>query len=129
MAGVTDGGKAKKLIGAVEHWHSGGKSAGESLDDQAAALGIELPESMRPPANYEVWPEHEAAVLTFLRCQTQWRTIGEGVIGLDYGVVLGVMRLYDVPSPSTVLEDVQVMESRAVELLNHRPQKGAKSWR
>lgn len=106
------------------------KASGESLDDQAAAFGIALPDAMRPPAEFEVWPEHEDAVLTFLRCQTQWRTISEGVVGLDYGVVLEVMRLYDVPSPSTVLEDVQVMESWAIELLNRRPpQKGAKSWR
>lgn len=84
---------------------------------------------MRRPAEYEVWPEHEDAVLTFLRCQTQWRTLGEGVVGLDYGVVLELMRLYDVPAPSTVLEDVQVMEGRAVELLNRERPQGGKRWR
>lgn len=82
---------------------------------------------MLPPAQYEVWPEHEDAVLTFLRCQTQWRTVGDALLGLDYGVVLEVIRLYDVASPTAVLEDVQVMEGRAVELLNaSRPRQGAR---
>lgn len=58
--------------------------------------------------------------MVFLRCQTQWRTASSGVVGLDYGVVLEVMRLYDVPSPPLVLEQVQIMESRAVELINEK---------
>ena len=65
-----------------------------------------------------MWPEHEDAVLMFLQCQTQWRTGGNGVIGLDYGVVLQMMDLYTVGNRRQTLEDLQVMESRARELIN-----------
>lgn len=76
--------------------------------------------------DYEIWPENEHAVGTFIRCQTQWRTGGSGVVGLDYNVVLEVMRLYDVPDPPLVLEDLQVMEHRAIELLNEQARREAK---
>ena len=65
-----------------------------------------------------MWPEHEDAVLMFLQCQTQWRVGGSGVIGLDYGVVLQMMDLYTVGNRRQTLEDLQVMESRARELIN-----------
>ena len=65
-----------------------------------------------------MWPEHEDAVLMFLQCQTQWRTSSSGVIGLDYGVVLQMMDLYTVSNRRQTLEDLQVMESRARELIN-----------
>jgi hypothetical protein len=65
-----------------------------------------------------VWPEHEDAVLMFLQCQTQWRTSSSGVIGLDYGVVLQMMDLYTVSNRRQVLEDLQIMEGRARELIN-----------
>lgn len=70
------------------------------------------------PVEFEVWPEHEEAVLLFLRCQTQWRTTSSGVMGLDYGVVLQVMDLYAVEDRRRTLEDLQVMEARARELFN-----------
>jgi hypothetical protein len=73
---------------------------------------------MIKPREYEVWPEHEDAVLLFLRCQTQWRVGGIGVVGLDYAVVLQVMDLYAVGDRRQALEDLQVMESRAKELMN-----------
>lgn len=73
---------------------------------------------MIKPRQYEVWPEHEDAVILFLRCQTQWRVGGLGVVGLDYAVVLQVMDLYAVGDRRQALEDLQVMESRAKELIN-----------
>ena len=57
-------------------------------------------------------------MLLFLRCQTQWRSGGSGVIGLDYGVVLAMMSLYDVVNRRQAMEDLQVMEGRARELIN-----------
>ena len=51
----------------------------------------------------------------FARCMTQWRAGPAGIIGLDYGVVLQLFSLYRVPSPDTVLEDMQIMEDRALE--------------
>jgi hypothetical protein len=69
---------------------------------------------------YEVWPEHAHALDTFLRCASQWRTGSSGVVGLDYGVVLQVMMLYDVPNRPAVLDEIRLIESRAVELLNRK---------
>jgi hypothetical protein len=77
---------------------------------------------MLHPPEYGVWPEHLDAVLMFLQCQTQWRTSGGGVIGLDYGVVLQMMDLYTVNDRRQTLEDLQVMESRARELINKEAQ-------
>ena len=74
-----------------------------------------------------MWPEHEDAVMTFLRCQTQWRTTMSGVMGLDYGVVLQLLDLYAVGSRQQVLEDLQVMEGRAKELINEAAAKAMKS--
>ena len=86
-------------------------------------LGLELPEQP-PPSDYAVWPENWDAVSLFLRCSTQWRT-GEpsavapaGVAGLDYVVLLSLGRLY-LPAAEMrdVIEDVQVMERQAIELI------------
>lgn len=82
---------------------------------------------MLKPKTYEVWPEHEDAVMMFLRCQTQWRTAPSGVMGLDYGVVFGMFDLYPVDDRRQVMEDLQVMEGRARELLNAEATKGSKS--
>jgi hypothetical protein len=82
------------------------------------------------PDQFEVWAEHEDAVLMFLRCQTQWRATMSGVLGLDYGPVLAMMDLYAVSNRRQVLEDLQVMENHAKELINKaaapKPVKGGK---
>ena len=54
----------------------------------------------------------------FLRVQTQWRTGGNGVVGLDYGVVLELTRLMQIEDPVQLLDDLQVMELHARNLLN-----------
>ena len=97
--------------------------------EDLAAYGADvscLPDRVRQPATYEVWPEHEDAVLMFLRVQTQWRTTSSGVMGLDYGVVLQMMDLYAVGNRRQLLEDLQVMEGRARELINTEAAKAAK---
>jgi len=81
---------------------------------------------MRQPVQFEVWPEHEDVVLLFLRCQTQWRTTMGGVMGLDYGVVLQMADLYAVGDKRQLMEDLQVMEGRATELINADAAKAAK---
>jgi hypothetical protein len=71
------------------------------------------------------WP----AVLMFLRVESQWRTTSSGVMGLDYNVLLGpgaLLDLYGVDEPRQVFEDLQVIESRARQLLNESAQKEAK---
>lgn len=80
---------------------------------------------------FEVWPEHEESVLLFLRTQTQWRVGGNGVVGLDYGVVLQIMDLYAVEERRQTLEDLQVMETRAKDLINKaaKPKPAAKGRR
>jgi hypothetical protein len=82
---------------------------------------------MLQPVKYEVWPEHEDAVLMFLRCETQWRTMSSGVMGMDYGVVLQLMDLYAVDNRRQVLEDLQIMEGRAKELINEQAAKAVKT--
>jgi ABC-type thiamine transport system substrate-binding protein len=77
-----------------------------------------LPEVVQNPKRFEVWPEHEDAVHLFLQCQTQWRVGGSGVVGLDYGAVAFLMDLYAVGNRRQALEDLQIMESRAKELIN-----------
>lgn len=77
------------------------------------------------PINFEVWPEHWDVLLMFLRVQTQWRATSSGVIGLDYGVVLQLASLQQIADPVALLDDLQIMESRARELLN-KAAKGGK---
>ena len=56
----------------------------------------------------------------FLRCQTQWRTTMNGLLGLDYGAVAWLLRLYEVEDPRALLEDLQVMEAAALITINSR---------
>jgi hypothetical protein len=56
----------------------------------------------------------------FLRCQTQWRTTMNGLLGLDYGAVAWLLRLYEVEDPRALLEDLQVMEAAALITVNSR---------
>ena len=63
-----------------------------------------------PPQAFEVWPENWPAVLLFIRCQTQWRTGINGLVGLDYQAVLSVGSLYQMADLPSVLEDLQVIE-------------------
>jgi hypothetical protein len=69
------------------------------------------------------------AVLMFLRIESQWRTTSSGVMGLDYNVLLGpggMLDFYNVESPRQVMEDLQVIEAKARQLLNDAAQKEAK---
>lgn len=82
----------------------------------AAVFGIALPE--QPADEFEVWEENWPVVEMFLRCQTQWRTTMNGVLGLDYGAVAWLLRLYEVEDQRSMLEDLQVMEAAAMAVLN-----------
>lgn len=64
--------------------------------------------------------------MMFLRCQTQWRIGQSGLVGLDYNVVLGMLPLYPVERPTDLIEDLRVMENRAVQLINEEAAKAAK---
>jgi hypothetical protein len=56
----------------------------------------------------------------FLRCQTQWRTTMNGLLGLDYGAVAWLLRLYEVEDPRALLEDLQVMEAAVLVFFQER---------
>lgn len=56
----------------------------------------------------------------FLRLQTQWRTSMSGVVGLDYGAVQWMLRLYEVEDQRSMLEDLQVMEGAALNMMNKK---------
>jgi len=64
----------------------------------------------------DAWP----VVEMFLRLQTQWRAGSSGIVGLDYGAVRWVMDLYQIDDPRMMLEDLQVIEAKVVEIVNSR---------
>jgi hypothetical protein len=89
-----------------------------------------LPADLQEEAAEEfcVWPEHEQVVMLFLRASRQWRVAGESVLGLDYGVMPWLTTLMGIEPTLELLDDLQTMESRAVELIN-KPSKKAKKGR
>lgn len=95
-----------------------GATKSPQLLEDAARYGIilDIPE----PAPYQLWAEHEPAFDLFVRCMTQWRTRGEQLLGLDYGVVLQLAQLYRVADVPRVMEEVQVLELHALQVLNAR---------
>ena len=109
----------------MDHWfHGDGSISGEDQANrlkQAEALGIDpatlpRPEALRRDVN--VWPEHWQALEMFLTVQTQWRSGGAGVIGLDYKVILELCGVHQVTDTKQLLRDVQVMELHARDLIN-----------
>ena len=78
-----------------------------------------MPEEKRTK-DFEVIPEAWAAVVMFMRVQTQWRTSGDSIVGLDYGAVRWIFELYDVDKPRRLLDDLQIIEATVVETLNQR---------
>jgi hypothetical protein len=90
----------------------------DDTQSDAAAFGLALPE--QTVEHFEVWEENWPAVEMFLRCQTQWRTTMNGLLGLDYGAVAWLLRLYEVEDPRALLEDLQVMEAAALMFLQER---------
>lgn len=68
----------------------------------------------------EVWEENWPAVEMFLRVQTQWRTTMNGILGLDYGALAWLFKMYAVEDPRSLLEDLQVMEAAAMVVINSR---------
>lgn len=110
----------------MEHLFHGGSSVNDELLADAAAAGITLPERVTKPQNCMVWTEHWPAVELLARCVTQWRTGGNGVVGLDYGVVLQMASLYQIQDLARVMEDLQIMELHARDLINKAAAKESK---
>jgi hypothetical protein len=101
----------------VEHLLHGSSANKELLAD-AAAFGVTLPEAMLAPKTYILWPEHLEVVALFMRCLTQWRCGPNGVVGLDYGVVIQMASLYQMQDVTEAMEDLQIMELHARDLIN-----------
>jgi hypothetical protein len=102
----------------VEHLFHGSSANKELLAD-AAAFGMTLPEEILAPKVYSIWPEHQEVLELFIRCVTQWRSGANGVMGLDYGVVLQMASLYEITEDlARVMEDLQIMELHARDLIN-----------
>lgn len=76
-----------------------------------------LPEAASRPDECEVWEENWQSLLFFLKIETQWRVSMNGLIGLDYGVVLSLLNLYQVADPVAVLEDLQIMEKAVLSAM------------
>jgi hypothetical protein len=70
--------------------------------------------------DFEVEPDAWPAVLMFLRCQTQWRSGGNGLIGLDYGALEWAFRLYAAEDPAAMLEDIQIIEAEVLAIVHER---------
>ena len=107
----------------MDHWFHGDGGPSKQLEADFAAYGAEVPEELRKRHDCPIWPENVPAVGLFLRCSTQWRSPEPNrLCGLDYGAVLSLGRLILDPSVDlpAVLEDLQVMELRAIELFAER---------
>lgn len=116
MGRLAAGGEAKKLIGAAEHWVRGAPDT-SSLEREAEAYGVILPEQSIRPQAFEVFPENWPAVQMFLRVGTQWRVGPRGPIGLDYRALEWLLSLYPAADPRALLEDVQVIETAALQAI------------
>ena len=55
-----------------------------------------------------------------MRCQTQWRISALGqVTGFYYDSVLAIAKLYEYDDLKSVIEDLQIMEIKAIEISNN----------
>jgi hypothetical protein len=102
----------------VEHLLHGGSSVNDELLADAAAAGITLPERLTKAKDCIVWADHWPAVELFTRCITQWRAGANGILGLDYGVAFQMASLYQIQDLARVMEDLQIMELHARNLIN-----------
>lgn len=70
--------------------------------------------------DFEIWEEHVPVVELFMRCIRQWRTAGEAFLGIDYSVLDWVCKLSGIEPTLQLLDNFQIMEAEAVEILNER---------
>lgn len=82
-------------------------------------MGIELPD-MKQDEHFEVLPEAWPAIDAFLAVQTQWRSSSGALIGLDYNAVRWIFELHNVDNQAELLQDLQVIEAKVMEIVNER---------
>lgn len=101
---------------AAKYWSNGGVI--DESNDDASAFGIELPKANDVINCFEVWPENWDIVMMWLRVSTQWRASASGIIGLDYGVLPWIFKLYDVSEEKEMLEGLRLMEQTCLECMS-----------
>jgi hypothetical protein len=68
---------------------------------------------------FAVWPANERSLNAFLAVGRQWRVAPMGgLLGLDYPGVEAVLRMRKIKVDAELLDDLAVMESGALEVLN-----------
>ncbi|TXM51255.1 hypothetical protein FT666_21200 [Providencia rettgeri] len=68
----------------------------------------------------EVTPDIEASVTLFQALSTQWRVSMDGPTGIDYTVIPMLASAYGICDLATVFKDIQLMESKALELIHKK---------
>lgn len=98
-----------------------------SLQADIEALGLDPAKFERQlsaedvdECDYELWEEHIPVVELFLRVIRQWRIAGESFLGIDYNVLEWVCRLLGMEPTLALLDDFQVMEAAAADILNEQ---------
>jgi hypothetical protein len=105
-----------------------GASSSDTLESDLAAQGLDistlepwrLQQLQEGTEDYELWEENVPVVELFMKTIRQWRTAGEQFLGIDYVALDVVAKLSNMALDAEVFNDFQVMEARAVELLNKR---------
>lgn len=83
----------------------------------------------RDTGDFELWEEHLPVVELFMRSIRQWRTIGESFLGIDVLAMQAVARLIGMELTAELFNDFQIMEARAVDILNERKEPKGKKGR
>ena len=55
--------------------------------------------------------------------QTQWRSDSGVLMGLDYNAVKWMMELLEVKKPVEMMNDLQIIEAKVVEVIANRKEK------
>lgn len=71
--------------------------------------------------DFPVWEENAGTVGMFLKLQTQWQVSAAGVfLGLNYTAAETLFRIHSVTDQAAMMNDLQVMELAALQMLNAR---------
>jgi len=94
----------------------------DQTQEDAKAFGLELPKTnKKEEEDFEVNEDNWDALMMFRNMQTQWSTSFGGFVGLKYEVLLmqgGMFDLYNIKERSKILEEIQIMEAKALKELN-----------
>jgi hypothetical protein len=107
---------------AARHWAQGGVQ--DDTADDLAAFGATVEQLHALPdtdTDFGVFEENADAVVMFLKLQTQWNVSSTGVfLGLNYPAVESCFRIHSVADQPAMMNDLQIMELAALQILNKR---------